>query len=130
MNLGDKIRRIRSFLNANPAYRHIPCIVIDDRAVSLEEAISYLERGLYVDRILNGLSKLGIDPDWRLVEEYYKRLAAAHPEVRIYALSEYVPAMSPAEALEHIRKRDKVGRMLYKQYMKLLEFMRLRMEVV
>jgi len=127
MSLEDKVSRIRSFLNANPAYRHIPCIVVDDRAISLEEAISYLQQGLYVDEILSGLSKLGIDPDWRLVEEYYRRLASAYPELKIYALSEYVPAMSPAEALEHIKKRDKVGEMLYKQYMKLLEFMRMRM---
>ena len=129
MSLEEKISRIRSFLAANPAYRYVPALVVRGRAITLEEAISYLERGMYVDEVLSGLSKLGLDPDWKLVEEYYRRIASAYPEVRIYALAEYVPAMSPAEALEHIRKRDEIGKMLYNQYMRLLEFMRLRMGV-
>jgi len=123
----EKISKIREFLAKYPAYKHVPVMVVDNKAITLEEAVSYLERGLYVSQILEGLSKLGLDPEWRLVEEFYRRLATAYPEVKMYALGEYVPAMNLSEAYEHVKKRDETGKFLRDLYSNLLSFMRMEM---
>jgi len=128
-----KISRLERFVFSSPALADIPFMTIEGRAISPREALSYLRAGRYVDQIIDGLAKLGIDPPeeelpWELAEEFWKRYAAAR-QPRIYAIAGYLPSMTPQEAYEHIKARDQVGQNLVKSYESLLKFMRARMEV-
>jgi len=131
MSLTDKIIKLRRFLSENPAFAGVPVTIIGGRPVTLREAVEMLERGENVQEIIQALNKLGLDPDeeelWKLAEKFWESVAAARPDVRIYTLGGLVPAMSPAEALEHIRARDEVGKTLVKAYESMLRFMRARM---
>jgi len=127
-----KISRLERFVSANPALADVPFMVIEGRSLTPREALSYLKAGRYVDQIIEGLAKLGIDPPeeelpWELAEEFWKRYAAAR-QPGIYALVGYLPSMTPQEAYEHIKARDQVGQTLVKAYDSLLKFMRARME--
>jgi hypothetical protein len=129
MSAQEKAAKLEAFLRANPAFRGVPFAVVAGRAITLEEALAMLRRGVDAAEVLAALSRAGLDPlPWAECEEFYRRLAAARPELRIYALP-YVPAMSPAEALEHVRARDEVGESLAKMYANLLNFMRMRMRL-
>jgi len=128
MSVREKAERLRRFLEENKAFANVPALTVRGRPVTLREALEMLEAGRNVEEVMLGLSKLGLDLPWELAEEFYRRLAAARPELKIYALQAYVPAMSPAEALEHIRARDEVGRSLVEMYAKLLNFIRLRVD--
>jgi hypothetical protein len=93
------------------------------------EALTMLQTGRNVEEIMGGLTRLGLDVPWELTEEFYRRLSAAFPEApKIYALQQYVPAMTPTEAYEHVKARDPVGETLVRSYARLLEFMRLRVD--
>jgi hypothetical protein len=131
MSLADKVIRLRRFLLENPAFAGVPIAIIGGRVVTLREAVEMLERGENVGEVIQALSRLGLDPDeeelWRLAEKFWESVAAARPDIRIYMLGGLVPAMSPAEALEHIRARDEVGKVLVKAYRSLLSFIRMRM---
>ena len=129
MSVQDKIARLSSFLRENPAFANVPFLSVAGKPVTPAEALAMLQASRNVGEIMAGLAKLGLDLPWELCEEFYRRLAAARPELKILALQPYVPAMSPAEALEHIRARDAVGESLAKAYAGLLNFMRARVDV-
>jgi DNA-binding NarL/FixJ family response regulator len=126
-----KIVKLRRFLSENPAFAGVPVAIIGGRPVTLREAVEMLERGENVSEIIQALNKLGLNPDeeelWILAEKFWESVAAARPDIRIYMLGGLVPAMSPAEALEHIRARDEVGKVLVKAYKSMLAFIRARM---
>jgi len=127
MSVSEKIARLERFIRANPALADVPFMVIRGRPVSPREALSLLRSGRFINEVVTGLSRLGIDPEeemWRLVEEFYRKVAVAAPGIKIYALGGYVPAMSPEEALMHIRRRDEVGKQLLKMYESMLQFMK------
>jgi hypothetical protein len=126
MSVQDKIARLSAFIRSNPALANMPFMTVAGRPVSPAEALAMLQSGMNVQEIVMGLSRLGIDPEWELVEEFYRRLAAARPDVKIYGLG-FLPPMSPMEALQHIRARDEVGRRLLEMYSQTLAFMRERM---
>jgi CheY-like chemotaxis protein len=128
MSVQEKIARLSAFIRQNPALANIPFMTVAGRPVSPAEALAMLQSGQNIHEIVMGLSRLGIDPDWELVEEFYKRLAAARPDVKIYGLG--LPPMSPAEALQHIRARDEIGRQLLEMYSRMLAYMRERMGVL
>jgi len=128
MSLNRKIANLERFIAENPAFADVPFMVVAGRPITPREALYYLKTGQYVSEILMGMQKLGIDPGedlWILTEEFYRRLTAARPELTIFTIG-YVPAMSPAEALEHVRRRDQVGRMLVQSYSNMLRFIRER----
>jgi hypothetical protein len=125
----EKVRRLESFIAQQPALANVPVMRVAGRPVTLREALDYLKLGRYTGEILAGLQALGLDLPWDLAEEFYRRLAAARPELKIYALQAYVPAMTPAEALQHIRARDAVGEELVKAYNGLLSFIRMRVDL-
>ena len=133
MSLADKVIRLRRFLSENPAFAGVPIAIIGGRPVTIREAVEMLERGENVQEIIQALNRLGLDPDeeevWRLAEKFWESVAAARPDIRIYMLGGLVPAMSPTEALEHIRNRDETGRALVKAYESMLRFVRMRMSV-
>jgi hypothetical protein len=130
MSLSEKVSRLRRFLSENPALAGIPIMVVGGRAISLREAADMLERGVMTQEIIAKLQSLGLDDEeemWTLVERFWESVAAARPDIKIYALGGYIPVMSPAEALEHIRARDDVGKSLVKMYSSLLSYIKMRM---
>jgi len=77
---------------------------------------------------MSGLATLGLDVPWELCQEFYRRLTAARPEVRLATLM-FIPPLSPAEALSHVEARDEVGSELVKAYASMLSFIRARVDV-
>jgi hypothetical protein len=129
VSVEEKIRRLTDFLRANPAFANVPFLIIAGKPVTPTQALDMLQTGRNVEEIMTGLTKLGLDLPWELTEEFYRRLSAAFPEApKIYALQQYVPAMTPTEAYEHVREKDAVGESLVKMYANLLSFMRLRVD--
>jgi hypothetical protein len=128
MSVQEKVSRLSAFIGRNPAFANVPFMMVAGRLITPSEALNMLRSGLNVNEIMMGLSKLGLDLPWELCEEYYRRLAAARPEVKLYGLG-FIPPMSPMECLEHIRARDEVGRRLVQAYAELLAFMRERVDV-
>jgi hypothetical protein len=105
-------------------------MMVAGKPVTPTEALTMLQTGRNVEEIMAGLAKLGLDLPWELTEEFYRRLSAAYPEApKIYALQQYVPAMTPTEAYEHVKAKDSVGETLVRSYARLLEFMRLRVDL-
>jgi hypothetical protein len=129
MSVKEKIRRLADFIRANPAFANVPFLTVAGKPITPAEALAMLQTGRNVNEIMSGLAKLGLDLPWELCEEFYRRLAAAKPELKIYALQSYVPAMTPAEALEHVRARDAVGETLARMYSGLLSFIRERVDI-
>ena len=124
MAVEEKINRLSRFIQANPAFANVPFMTVAGRPVTPTEALTMLREGRNVSEIMTGLTRLGLDLPWELAEEFWRRVAAARPEApKIYALAEYVPAMTPAEAYEHIRARDAVGETLVRAYARMLSFM-------
>jgi hypothetical protein len=127
MSVEEKTRRLADFIRANPAFANVPFLMIRGKPITPTEALTMLQTGQNVNEIMASLAKLGLDLPWELTEEFYRRLSAAYPEApKIYALQQYVPAMTPTEAYEHVKARDTVGETLVRTYTRLLEFMRLR----
>jgi hypothetical protein len=128
VSVEEKIARLSDFISRNPAFSTVPFMMVAGKPITPTEALAMLQTGRNVEEIMAGLAKLGLDLPWELTEEFYRRLAAARPELKIYALQPYVPAMSPAEALQHVRDRDAVGESLARAYSGLLNFIRLRVD--
>jgi hypothetical protein len=129
VSVEEKINRLTRFLADNPAFASVPFLIVAGRSITPTEALAMLRAGQNVSEIMVGLTKLGLDLPWELTEEFYRRLSAAFPEApKIYALQQYVPAMTPTEAYEHVRAKDAVGESLVKMYANLLSFMRLRVD--
>jgi len=131
--LNEKIARLERFIIENRALADVPFMIVAGRAITPREALTFLREGRYTTEIMEGLARLGLDPEaeevWQLAEEFYRRLVAVAPErPRIYMIG-YVPAMSPAEALEHVRARDDVGRIIVQSYVGMLRFMRERVDL-
>jgi hypothetical protein len=127
VSVEEKLNRLAKFIAENPAFSNVPFMVVAGRPITPTEALAMLRAGVNVQEIMVGLQKLGLDLPWELAEEFYRRVSAAYPEApKIYALAEYVPAMTPTEAYEHIKGRDAVGETLVRAYAGMLEFMRLR----
>jgi hypothetical protein len=130
MSVEEKIGRLADFLRANPAFAQVPFLMVAGKPVTPTEALTMLQAGRNIEEIMAGLAQLGLDLPWELTEEFYRRLSAAYPEApKIYALQQYVPAMTPTEAYEHIKARDAVGETLVRTYAHMLEFMRLRVDL-
>jgi hypothetical protein len=131
VSVEEKIRMLERFLEANPGLASVPALMVGGRPATLSEALSMLRAGLDTDEILKSLQSIGLDGEevWALAEEFWSRIVAARPDIRIYALQGYVPVMSPAEALEHIRARDEVGARLVQMYANMLSFIRERVDV-
>lgn len=131
MSVEEKIRMLEQFIMRNPGLANVPVLMINGRPTTLSEALSMLRAGLNTDEVLKSLQSLGLDGEetWILAEEFWRRVAAARPDVKIMALQGYVPVMSPAEALEHIRKRDEVGARLVQMYANLLSFIKERVDM-
>lgn len=130
MAVEEKKARLADFLRGNPAFANVPFMTVAGKPITPTEALAMLQAGLNVDEIMVGLRQLGLDLPWQLAEEFYRRLSAAYPEApKIYALQQYVPAMTPTEAYQHIKARDAVGETMVRSYSRLLEFMRLRVDL-
>lgn len=128
MAVPDKIRRLESFLTANPALADVPALMVAGRPTTLREALDHLRAGRYTSEILAGLAVLGVDLPWQLCQEFYHRLVAARPEAKLYALG-FIPPVSPGEALRHVEAKDETGRQLVQAYASLLSFVRARVNV-
>jgi hypothetical protein len=130
MSVQEKISRLEAYIRDNPAFSSVPFMSVAGKPITPSEALSLLRAGQHVSEITAGLEKIGVDPPdqtWELAEEFYRRLAAVSPDYpKIYALSSYIPAMSPKEALEHIRAKDSIGEQLVKLYSGMLDFMALQ----
>ena len=128
MAVPEKIARLERFIAENPAMADVPALMIAGRPATLREALAHLKAGRHVSEIMSGLAALGLDLPWELCQEFYRRLAAARPEVKLATLM-FIPPMSPAEALRHVEARDDVGRQLAEAYASLLSYMRARVDV-
>jgi len=128
MSLLDKIRRLEDFLRSNPGLAGVPVFLVNGRPVSLSEALAMLRSNVNVPEVLSGLQSLGLDGEetWILAEEFWRRVASARPDISIMMLQPYVPAMSPMEALQHIRARDEIGARLVQMYANMVNFIRAR----
>jgi len=127
MAVPEKIVRLEQFLRTNPAMADVPALTVAGRPTTLREALGYLRAGTYVSEVITGLTALGLDLPWELCQEFYRRLAAARPEVKLATLM-FIPPMSPAEALRHIEARDEVGEELVKAYASMLSFIKSRVD--
>lgn len=125
MSVEEKISMLERFVAENPALADIPAMIVAGRPTTPREALNYLRTGTYVNEVLSGLRALGIDDPWVLCQEFYRRLAAARPELKIMSLG-FVPSMSPGEALSHVEARDDVGKSLVETYIGLLSFIKIR----
>lgn len=128
MAVAEKIARLERFIGENPAMADVPAFMVAGRPTTLREALNYLRTARYRTEVLDGLKALGIDLPWQLCQEFYRRLVAARPEAKIYALG-FIPPMSPGEGLRHVEARDETGRSLVEAYASLLSFMRARVNV-
>lgn len=128
MSLEEKVQRLEAFIQTNPALADVPALVVAGRPTTLREALNHLRAARYTTEVLGGLKTLGIDLPWQLCQEFYRRLVAARPEAKLYALG-FIPPMSPAEGLRHVEARDETGRSLVEAYASLLSFMRVRVDV-
>jgi hypothetical protein len=129
MSVAEKVYRLKRFISENPALASVPVAVVGGRAITLSEAVSMLERGMMVSEIVAKLQSLGLDDEeelWALAERFWQEVASARPGISIYSLGGYIQAMSPGEALEHIRARDEVGKRLVQMYASLLEYIKMR----
>jgi len=121
------IDKIKKFIQQNPSLANVPFLMVRGRPITPMDA---LKLALKNDRdVLRAIRTL--DPtqeeSWILAEEYYKRLASANPNIRVFSLGRILPPdMSITEVLEHIRNRDEIGRKLMANYQRLLKFMRER----
>jgi hypothetical protein len=130
MSVEEKKARLASFIRENPAFSNVPFLMVAGKPVTPVEALALLQAGRNVEEIISGLAKLGLDLPWQLAEEFYRRLSAAYPEApKIYALQQYVPAMTPREAYEHIKAKDSVGETLVHTYSRMLDFIRFRVNM-
>lgn len=130
MSVEEKISRLEAFITANPAFSQVPFMIVAGKPITPSEALDLLRAGRYTSEIMAGLAKLGLDIPWILAEEFYRRISAAYPEApKIYALAEYVPAMTPSEAYEHVKAKDAVGETVVKAYSRMLGFMRERVNM-
>ena len=104
--------KLKEFVEGYPALANAPAVKINGKIYSLKELL-YAPPDIREE----GLKKLGIDPpdEDELAYEFFKRLYLANPGIKIYSLGS-LPPMSPAEMLEHIRKRDKIGLELIEMY--------------
>ena len=128
MSVEEKKARLARFITENPAFSAVPFLIVAGRAITPSEALALLQAGRNVDEIMAELALMGLDLPWELAEEFYMRLSAAYPEApKIYALQQYVPAMTPTEAYKHVKARDAVGETLVRAYASLIDFMRMRM---
>lgn len=128
MAVTEKISRLDQFIRNNPALADVPSMFVAGRPTTPREALNYLQAGTSVAEVLQGLRSLGLDPPmWQLCAEFYRRVAAARPELKIMSLR-FVPPMSPSEALAHIEDRDDIGRRLVDTYSELLAFMKTRIQ--
>jgi len=126
LSIEEKIRRLQSFVQTNPALGNVPFIIVAGRPTTPSEALASLRARQYTNEIMAEFAKLGFDPPaWELCQDFYRRLAAASPTLKIATLG-FVPPISPAEALVHVQARDEVGTWLVKAYGDLLSFMALR----
>lgn len=125
MAVTEKISRLERFIAENPALADVPAMIVAGRPITPREALNYLRAGTYVNEVLTGLRALGIDDPWILCEEFYRRQAAARPELKAYSLG-FVPSMSPAESLRHVKARDDEGRKIVEAYAGMLSFMKTR----
>ena len=129
--LASKISKLQRFVSENPSLANVPFLVVHGKAITPIEALSMFRSGINVASILKAISEqLDIDPEsvnWKLAEEFFKRVAAAGPEApKIYSLQ--LPPITPMEALEHIRRRDEIGKMLVESYKNLLRHMKVKLE--
>jgi hypothetical protein len=130
MSVEEKKNRLTRFIQENPAFTNVPFLVVAGKPLTPVEALALLQAGRNVEEIMSGLAKLGLDLPWELAQEFYRRLSAAYPEApKIYALQQYVPAMTPTEAYEHVKAKDAVGETLVRTYARMLDFIRLRVNM-
>ncbi|MEW6498343.1 MAG: hypothetical protein AB1589_38455 [Cyanobacteriota bacterium] len=128
--IAGKIVALERLIATSPALANVPFVKVAGRPVSPSEVLNMLRAGLNVKEILSALASIGMDEPWEEAEEFWRRQAAVSPErPKIYALAQYVPAMTPSQAYEHVRRRDDVGETLVRAYSTLLEFMRLRINL-
>lgn len=126
MSVEEKISMLEKFVTENPALANVPAMFITGKATTPREALTYLRAGNYVSEVMSSLKTLGLDaPPWELCQEFYRRLAAARPELKIVSLG-FVPPISPAEALSHIEAKDDTGKWLVESYAGLLNYMKMR----
>lgn len=127
MSVEEKKARLGRFIAENRAFVNVPFLMVAGRPVTPAEALAMLQARRNVEEIMAGLARLGLDLPWQLAEEFYRRVSAAYPEApKIYALEQYVPAMTPTEAYQHVKTRDAVGETLVRTYARMLEFIRVR----
>jgi len=127
MAVPEKIASLERFIQTNPAMADVPILTVAGRPTTLREALGHLRAGVYVSEVMTGLAALGLDLPWELCQEFYRRLAAARPEVKLATLM-FIPPMGPAEALRHIEARDEVGGELVKAYASMLSFIKTRVD--
>ena len=87
-----------------------------------------------VREVMNALAGAGLDPpqvDWELAQAYYESLLrkpGPKPKVYVIPQGEVVGVeLSLEEALEHIKRRDRIGESLLQSYLALKREMARRM---
>jgi hypothetical protein len=120
-----QIQKLERLISQRPAFADIPFIVVAGQSLSPRQALQQLRSGQNVSEIVSAMMRAGYDPsfvteeEWKLVEEYYRRLAA-QPRPPVIAQI-YRPSMTYAQALNEIRARSPVGQQLAKAHLALVK---------
>ena len=120
----QKIGKLQSFINKNPALRTVPFAVVKGRSINPVQALAKLRSGQDTQAVITQLAKLGVDPpeDWPLAVAYYQdMLAKPGPHPKIYAIPRATgqvvgESMTIQEAIRHIEAKDAIGESLVNSY--------------
>jgi len=122
--------RFASFVTSKPALSDVPIFIVEGEVLSLKDML-YPKKPELVIRVeqLETIKKAKLTEDdwWKLAEEYYVRLSKK-PSMNRVRLLRFVRSMSEPsvltikEVIDHIRKRDEIGKEALRRYEKLRQY--------
>ena len=134
MSVEAKIRSLQRFIRMNPALADVPFATIAGRPITPRMALTMLRRRENISEVMSALASAGLDPnmaDWELAQAYYENLLRKpEPKPKVYVIpqGEVVGVeLSLEEALEHLKRRDRIGASLLESYLALKREMARRM---
>jgi len=111
------MRQLYRLLEERPGLANMVITFVRGKGVTLKELIHLVEKG--DPDAIRAANQLGLDPEgdeWLLAEEYFKRIK--DKDIRIYMLGK---ELTPEDILEHIKKRDEIGKKIVEMYKKTIK---------
>lgn len=128
MSVSNKIAKLEELIRAKPALADVPFIVVNGTPLSPRQALANLKAGISANAIMRQMQVAGFDPagrnEYKLAEEYYRRLAAQPRPPIIASISipgvTLPPGMTYQRALQEIMAHTAIGDQLVKAHLLLL----------